>query len=210
MTKGPLALALALTLGFLSFTAAELRNQVHFGALAAFTLAFAWLLDVTLTPALASGLRIVTLWDVMSLDLGEDPQTSIPLFNGLNRPFARIVALMGRLEQYPAGQRVITAGTRGNEMYVVIEGELRVSAQAQGGRVELQELRRGDSVGDLVFLHGKRTADVDAVTDVKLLALSRASLERLARRYPRTALRVSQNLIEILGNRLIERTARVR
>lgn len=201
---------LALTMGFLAFTLSDLRNQVHFGALSAFTLAIAWLFDLTLTPALASGLRIVSLWDMMSLDLGEDPQSSIPLFRGLNRPRARIVALMGKLQRYGAGQRVITAGSSGDEMYVVIDGELRVSAQTERGTVVLEDLKRGDSVGDLALFHGKRTADVDAMTDVRLLALSRASLERLARRYPKTALQVSQNLNEILGHRLIERTARVR
>src|SRR5581483_10716126 len=62
----PITLATAaLCLGFLVFTGSELRNQVQFGALSAWTLFCAWIADMTLTPALGSRLRIVTLWDML-------------------------------------------------------------------------------------------------------------------------------------------------
>jgi predicted RND superfamily exporter protein len=64
--------SIALCLGFLILTTSSLKNQAEFGALAAFTLAVAWFVDLTFTPALASRMRIVTLWDVLTLDLGED------------------------------------------------------------------------------------------------------------------------------------------
>ena len=44
----------ALSLGFLVLTTSGLRHQVEFGWLAALMLSFAWLVDVTFTPALAS------------------------------------------------------------------------------------------------------------------------------------------------------------
>lgn len=53
---------LALCTGFLALMAGELRSQVEFGLLAAATLLFAWLLDITLTPLLCHGRRIVPLW----------------------------------------------------------------------------------------------------------------------------------------------------
>ncbi|MBV8062378.1 MAG: MMPL family transporter, partial [Nevskia sp.] len=78
----PITLATAaLCLGFLVFTGSELRNQVQFGALAAWTLFCAWIADMTLTPALGSRLRIVTLWDMLRLDLGRSPQHTIPLLS---------------------------------------------------------------------------------------------------------------------------------
>ena len=89
----------ALCLGFLVFTGSELRNQVQFGALAAWTLFMAWIADMTLTPALGSRLRIVTLWDMLRLDLGRSPQHTIPLLSGLSLRQARLFALMSRLEQ---------------------------------------------------------------------------------------------------------------
>ena len=102
--------SLALCLGFLAMTTSELQNQREFGALAAFTLGFAWLVDVVFTPALAARMRVVTLWEVLSLDLGDDPQRSIPLFQGLSQaPGARRgaddqpAALPGRPQADPHG-----------------------------------------------------------------------------------------------------------
>ncbi|HVT36986.1 MAG TPA: MMPL family transporter, partial [Nevskiaceae bacterium] len=57
----------ALCLGFLMFTWSELKSQAQFGMLSAFTLAMAWFMNITLTPALSSRLRIVTLWDLVRL-----------------------------------------------------------------------------------------------------------------------------------------------
>jgi predicted RND superfamily exporter protein len=197
-------------LGFLVLTLSELRNQVQFGALASLTLAFAWLLDITLTPALCSQLRIVSLWDVLTLDLGADPQTSIPLFRGLTHAQARIVALVASVLTFPRGQRILTAGEPGDEMYVVIEGELDVSLAHEEERVQIARLGRGEAVGEVALFHGKRTADVDAVSDVRLLQLSRASLQHLSQRHPRIALKVTQNLNEILAERLASGLPRMR
>ncbi len=54
---------LALCAGFVALMAGELRSQAEFGLLAAATLLFAWLLDISLTPLLCHGRRIVPLWD---------------------------------------------------------------------------------------------------------------------------------------------------
>ena len=84
---------LTLCLGFLVLTSSELANQMHFGVMAAFTLGFAWVVDFTVTPALCANLRVVTLWDTLTLDLGQSPEQSIPLFAGLTKRQCRILAL---------------------------------------------------------------------------------------------------------------------
>ena len=48
----------ALCAGFLALSAGELRAQAEFGLLAALTLGFAWLIDVTLTPVLCRQLDV--------------------------------------------------------------------------------------------------------------------------------------------------------
>lgn len=52
----------ALCVGFLALMAGELRSQAEFGMLAAATLLFAWLLDITITPVLCHGRAIVPVW----------------------------------------------------------------------------------------------------------------------------------------------------
>jgi len=202
--------SIALCGGFLALTQSQFHNQVQFGALAALTLAFAWLVDVTLTPALASRMKIVSLWDTLTVDLGKDPQLSIPLFRGLRNTQARVAALMTNIVELPSGHQLFAAGDRGNDMYVIIEGRLTPSIVGDDGRiVRFGTLTRGDSVGEVGLFHGSRTADVMAETDVRLLRLTRESLERIRRRYPRIAARLYSNLSAILAERVATTTAQV-
>jgi CRP-like cAMP-binding protein len=71
-------------------------------------------------------------------------------------------------------------------------------------------LGRGDVAGEVGLYHGKRTADVDAATDVRLLRLTRANLDRLLRRYPRIGGRVIWNLSQVLAARMALVTERGR
>lgn len=198
---------LGLCLGFLAFTLSDTKSQQQFGILAAFTMAVAWFLELTLSPALSSSLRLVTLWDLLSLDLGENPERQIPLFEGLSPRQARIFALMAHVVPLPAGQKLFVEGDPGDAMYVVVEGELVASLQREGRRSELSRMRRGDTVGEVALFHGARTADVDVATDTRLLRFDDADLERLGRRYPRIAARVYRNLNRIVAQRVVN-TAR--
>jgi predicted RND superfamily exporter protein len=204
------ATSVALCLGFLVFTTGELRNQIEFGGLAAFVLGFAWLVDVTFTPALCSGMRVVSMLDVLTFDLGEDPQHSIPIFRGMSSFQVRVAALMTDVVTFPAHTPIFRAGVTGDETYVVIDGELVASVETARGREELARLVRGDVVGEVGLYYGKRTADVDATTDVRLLRLTRTNLDRLARRYPRIGARVMWNLSQVLAARMALVTERGR
>lgn len=200
---------IALVTGFLVLTSSELQNQVQFGALAAFTLLIAWLTDILFTPALASGVRIVTLWDVLRLDLGRDPQHSIPLFHGLNVRQARTFALMSHIEKHKAGTRIITDGEEGDDMYVVIEGDLDVWVERDNQRRRLTVMRRGNVIGEVGYFAHRRTANVDAMTDVRLLRFNAADLEALRQRRPRIAATVFRNLNRAQAERLVRTTAQV-
>jgi predicted RND superfamily exporter protein/CRP-like cAMP-binding protein len=199
----------ALCLGFLVLVFSSLQNQVEFGALAAFTLAVAWLIDLSLTPAIASRLRIVTLWDALTLDLGEHPEEAIRLFHGLSKTQARLAALMTEIVEVPAGRRLMTAGEKSDGMYVIIDGVLRASIERGGEVVPLNEHRRGDVIGEVGLFEGERTADVDCETDARLLRLDEDNLARLRRRYPRIGVQLYRNLSQILARRLNAATSRV-
>jgi hypothetical protein len=199
----------ALCLGFLALSFSSLRQQAEFGVLASVTLFLGWCCDMTFTPAIASRIRIVTLWDVLTLDLGENPQLAIPLFKGMSKAQARIVALMTQIVLKQAGERLIQMGEKGDGMYVVIEGRLRSSVEADGRSVLLNTHGRGDVLGEVGLFRGERTANVDCDTDVRLLRLDQKNLARLRRRYPRTSAQLFNNLSGVLAQRLASITARV-
>ena len=199
----------ALCAGFLALLVSDLQSQVEFGILAAATLFIAWLVDLTLSPALSSGLRFVTLWEVLSIDLGADPHKKIPLFKGLTQRQARIAALFGRIEPYEPGDRIVEFGEEGHEICILIEGVVVVQvARPEGNRV-LRALHPGDVFGEVALFTGKRTANIDAMTDVRVLWMNLESLERIQSRYPRIAAQLFWNLTGTVSERLADITARV-
>lgn len=197
----------ALCLGFLVFTGSDLQNQVEFGALAAATLLVAWVTDITVTPALGSTVRIVTLWDLLRLDLGQSPQHTIPLLSGLSTRQARTFALLSNIEKLPSGSRVITEGDSARDIYVVVDGKLRAWVERSGEVRQLSTMGRGATMGEAGYFGQKRTANVDAVTDVRLLRFDSQDLERLRRRHPRIAATVFRNLNRVQAERIARTTA---
>lgn len=195
--------------GFLVLTGSEQRTHAEFGILAAGTFAFAWLCEVLLSPALCSGVRIVTLWDVLRLDLGREPQQEIGLFRGLSLRQARIFALLSEIRRLPAGGRLFGEGDQGDDMFVILNGKLVPWVDREGKRVEFQLMRRGEVVGETGFFGGTRTATVDATSDALLIRFDADDLERLRRHYPRIAAIVYRNLNLVQAERLARTTLKV-
>ena len=199
----------ALCAGFLALLVSDLRNQVEFGILAALTLFFAWVVDLTLSPALSSGLRFVTLWEVLTVDLGTAPHKKIPLFAGLSHRQARIAALFGRIEPYEPGDRILSFGEEGNEICILIEGVVVAQVSRPEGNRILRALHPGDVFGEVALFTGKRSANIDAMTSVRVLWLNVESLERIKSRYPRIAAQLFWNLTGTVSERLADITSRV-
>lgn len=198
---------IALCSGFLVFAGSALTTQVQFGLLSAFTLLLAWIMNITLTPALGSKLRIVTLWDMLRLDLGASPQHTIPLLSGLTLRQARVFALMSKLEKHPAGERLIQEGDLARDIYVVVDGRLEVWIERHGERKSLNTLGRGAVLGEAGYFGQRRTANVQTLTPVRVLRFDSQDLERLRIRYPRVAALVLRNLNRIQAERLARATA---
>jgi CRP-like cAMP-binding protein len=120
------------------------------------------------------------------------------------------VALMTELVSRAAGERLITAGEKAKDVYVVIEGVLQANVEQDGRTIELRRLVRGDVLGEVGLVRGERSANVDCITPARLLCLEERGLTRLQRRYPRIALKLYRNLSEILAGRLVSLTQRLR
>ena len=197
----------ALCLGFLVFTGSELKTQVQFGLLSAFTLFVAWIMNITLTPALSSRLRIVTFWDLLRLDLGQSPQHTIPLFSGLSSRQARVFALMSKMENVQEGTRLIQQGDLARDIFVVVDGTLEASVEHQDERKVLSTMGRGAVMGEAGYFGQRRTANVDAVTAARVLRFNSQDLERLRLRYPWIAATIFRNLNRVQAERIARMTS---
>src|SRR6185503_11481407 len=119
---------IALFFGFLTFALSSFVPIQNFGILAGVTMATALGANLVLLPALLSTTKIITLWDLLGVKLGDDPARTIPLFAGLRPAQARIVVLMGQLKRFAPGDAIVKRGEMGNEMYVIIQGKTQVWA----------------------------------------------------------------------------------
>jgi SulP family sulfate permease len=115
-----------------------------------------------------------------------------------------------------AGDVVITAGERADDMFFVARGRLRVEITLPNGRkLRLRTMTAGAIVGEIaLYLNQTRTADVIVETAADVFRLSAADLSRLEKEDPEVALLahrlVAINLSEKLtvANQAITRTER--
>src|SRR5437016_3867074 len=200
---------IALFFGFLTFALSSFIPIQNFGILAGVTMATALGANLVLLPALLSTTKIITLWDLLGVKLGDDPAATIPLFADLRPAQARIVVLMGDLRHFAPGETIVRRGEIGEEMYVMIGGRTEVFVGDGAGRQRINELKRGDVFGEMGLVrHAERTADVVAAGDVDVLALDEHFLRRIKNRYPRIASQVFLNLTRLLSDHLQRTTER--
>jgi MFS family permease len=95
---------------------------------------------------------------------------SMPLFAALPAPALEGVARALEPLELPAGTMVIRTGDEGDRFYAIASGEVEVR---QDGEV-VAELGRGGALGEIALLGEiPRTADVVALTDLRLYALEK-------------------------------------
>ena len=80
-----------------------------------------------------------------------------------------------------AGEVLFARGDPGNEIYLVVEGRIRISVLSSDGReLSFAHAVPGDIFGEIAALDGSpRSADATAITPVRLKTLSQSALLRL-------------------------------
>jgi CRP/FNR family cyclic AMP-dependent transcriptional regulator len=111
------------------------------------------------------------------------------LFRSLTEADRGAVAAQMHEATYGSGQLIFGRGDPGEEMYLVVEGRVRLSVLSAEGRVlSFSHAGRGDIFGEIAALDGLgRTADATALTRVTTMMLARASLRRLMETRPQLA-----------------------
>ncbi|MGE5169247.1 MAG: cyclic nucleotide-binding domain-containing protein [Rudaea sp.] len=100
----------------------------------------------------------------------------------------------GRLEwtHLPSGEILFREGDAGEDIYIVVNGRLRVTTSDGDGHERLlEEVGRGGAVGEVALLTGEpRSASIRAIRDTHLLRLTRAAFDELLDRHPRAMMQV--------------------
>ena len=98
---------------------------------------------------------------------------------------------------------VVTKGSPGDAMYLVLDGELRVRLIVSGKETLLATLSSGDFFGEMALLdQGPRSADVVANEQSMLLKISARAFERMKTEAPDVALPFLLNISRSVATRM--------
>jgi len=198
--------SLALALGFAIMMQSSFLPIVYFGALSALVMMMALVAEFVLTPILLSSVRLVTLWDMLSLPLKDQLLTECKLFSGMKPWQIRKLILLSRLHEYKAGEAIMREGEPASEMYILLDGVVDICIRdEQGERIVKESPKSGRLFGMMrLSEEEKRGTSAAAKQDSTVLVISWESIERVARFYPRISSIFFKNLSSILGGSLIE------
>ncbi len=101
------------------------------------------------------------------------------------------------------GELIVQQDDRGDCMYILVEGEARVTHRRAGRSIGLAILQPGDFFGEIALVdYGPRSADVIAMGQCKLLKITQASISALAGVFPNAAFKFLIAVGRILVARL--------
>jgi CRP/FNR family transcriptional regulator, cyclic AMP receptor protein len=131
----------------------------------------------------------------------------VPLFAELSEPELQKIARVAVPRSYPAGTIILREGDPGDTCYVLERGQARVTRQHADGRtITLTNVSTGEIFGELAMFGGEvRSATVEAVDDVRAVAILAGDLKRLLNDHPE----ISVKLLSALGAKLREANARI-
>ena len=102
-------------------------------------------------------------------DMKVEALKNSPLFEGLSRKQLTNVARLTDDLEVPAGTVLCRQGTRGQEFFVIVDGEATVTR----GKKAVATIGAGDFFGEIALLeHVTRTATVTAATPLRFFVVS--------------------------------------
>jgi len=144
----------------------------------------------------ASGMQTLSKLPLMERVLS---LRKVRLFSELSPADLKHVAASATEHLYPDGEVIAEQGELGDEMHIVISGEIRVILETGREQAEVARRRPGDSVGEMAIVSEEpRMASLVAGGDVRTLSIDRRRFERILKERPEASLAVMRVLCERL------------
>jgi len=129
------------------------------------------------------------------------------IFAGLSDDDLEIAARYFSRRAFGAHEVVVAEGDLGDEMFVLTSG--RATVKVGGQRVA--DVPAQEVFGEVCLLEpGTRTASVIALNEIVAWSVDTATFNRLCGEHPAIALRITLNLLRLLGERLRKADALIR
>jgi len=121
---------------------------------------------------------------------------AIPLFSGVGDADLEPLSQLVIERRFPKHRTIVEEGAPGDYMYIICEGRVKVTKLSGDGREKILELLEGgDFFGEMSLLDdAPRSASVEALSDVRVLALARNDFLELLKKSTNLAFAVVQEL----------------
>jgi CRP-like cAMP-binding protein len=126
---------------------------------------------------------------------------------GLSAAEMKLLATFSSEERFREGSMIFREGDKGDKLYIVLDGRVRISKFIPGvGEEALTVLDRGDFFGEMALIDDKvRSADAKAhETDATVLSIDRAELNEILSMDPHASLQFLNLLCRMISRRLRE------
>lgn len=125
---------------------------------------------------------------------------SVQVFSGFSQ--AELVELLSSSEKctFEAGETILSEGSTGNFMYVLVEGSVKILKKLErGGSKALAELSGGECFGEMALVDNSvRSASVITLAPCVLIRVSETSLGK----NPELRAKLYRNIASLLSSRL--------
>jgi CRP-like cAMP-binding protein len=102
-------------------------------------------------------------------------------------------------KQFPTGTVLFREGDRGEEMFILQAGKVKISKKIRGVEKTLATLEKGEFFGEMAILNDKpRSASAETIEDCEMLVIDRKTFEVLLRSNVEIAIRFIKRLADRL------------
>jgi serine/threonine protein phosphatase PrpC len=128
-----------------------------------------------------------------------DAITRIPLFEHLTYREKNELLAIAHAQNYAAGALIVREGDPGGDLFVILDGEVRVEQHG----LPIATLTNGGHFGEMGLVDaGPRSASVRAVTPIRAMVLHRDAMLGVLQREPTLAVKLLWAFVQVLSQRL--------
>jgi CRP/FNR family cyclic AMP-dependent transcriptional regulator len=126
--------------------------------------------------------------------------TRITLFSQLSRDELAVIAEQLKQKAFVAGSIIFSQGERGDSMFIIRSGRVRIYSQDRGGKeLTLNVYEKGEFFGEFSIIDGEpRSANAQAVEPTELLVLRNQDLITILYDHPEIAISLMRGLVSRL------------
>jgi CRP/FNR family transcriptional regulator, cyclic AMP receptor protein len=151
--------------------------------------------------------RVEATREVQQITVKSEDKVDLFKERGLSAAEMKLLATFSNEERFRAGSMIFREGEKGDKLYIVLDGRVRISKFIPGvGEEALAVLDRGDFFGEMALIDEKaRSADAKAhEADTTVLSIDRATLNEILSMDPNASLQFLNLLCRMISRRLRE------